>query len=295
MNGFSSQAAKVLDALVLIAWCVSVGSILWFVDAPWLVANLLLMAVPLAYILIRAPQVRRMMRWRFLAKYTALIVVFFDYLCVKYGVWGGPSLLPRVAGVTIEHVTWTVLIIPLPIAVNEYFFTRQKLTPPSTFTKPIIRGLLVIGLVIAILPPLHGWLSNYTYLKIGLMLYPIVFLLVAVAVPSALREVFLTGVVMGLFNFGLELLALHHGYWTFPGTYVGKVRIFAATFPVEELTFYILLCSAGVVATFALYKNWKSIPPLHSDSQDDPGNGNDRLLTLADGPGRFPRAALPKS
>lgn len=290
-----TSQTKVFDALALLVWTVCVGTILWFVEVPWMVANVLLMAAPLAYILIRAPQVRRMMRWRFLAKYAALVVVFFDYLCVKYGVWGGPSLLPRVQGVTIEHVTWTVLIIPLPIAVNEYFFTRQRPTPPSTFTKPIIRALLIVGLVIAVFPPLHGWLSSYTYLKIGLMLYPIVFVLVAIVVPSALREVFLTGVVMGLFNLGFEILALHHGYWTFPGTYIGKVEVFGATFPIEELTFYILLCSAGVVATFALYKNWKEIPPLNTDSEDDAGSGDGRLLGIADGPGPFPQAALPKS
>jgi hypothetical protein len=257
-----TATAKTRDASLLVAWIVAVGSLLWLLDATWMVANVLLLAVPLAYILVQAPQVKPMIRWGFVAAFVVFITVFFDYLCVRYDAWGGPSLFPTISGVNLEQVTWTALIIPLTLAVNEYFFSRQKLAAPSTFTRPILRGLLFAGLMIALVPPLHNWLAHYTYLKIGLMLYPIVFLLVAIVIPSVLREVFLTGLVMGLFLFGFELLALHNGFWTFPGIYIGKIEIFGYAFPMEELIFLVCLCSAVIVATYALYKNWKPIIPL---------------------------------
>jgi hypothetical protein len=217
------------------------------------------MVVPLVYILLRAPQVRTMIRWKFVLRFVLFITVFFDYLCVKYEAWGGTSLFPTIAGVNLEQVTWTALIILLALAVNEYFFSRQGAEPPSTVTRPILMAYFFSGLVIALVPPFNAWLADYTYLKIGLLLYPIMFVLVALVIPSVLREVFLTGLVMSAFMLGFELLALHNGFWTFPGEYVGEVEILGYAFPVEEFVFMVCLCSAGVVATYALYKNWKSM------------------------------------
>jgi len=252
------RSRKLVDASFLVAWTVAVGSILWLLDATWMIANGLLLAAPLAYILLRAPQVETMIRWSFVARFVLFITVFFDYLCVKYEAWAGSSLVPTVDGVNLEQVTWTALIIPLTLAVNEYFFSRPGSEPPSTVTRPILMAYFFSGFVMALVPPLHGWLADYTYLKVGLLLYPTIFALVAIVIPSVLREVFLTGLVMAVFNFGFELLALNNGFWTFPGTYIGKVEIFGYAFPTEEFVFLVCLCSAGVVATYLLYKNWKS-------------------------------------
>jgi len=257
--GTGLRTRKLVDATVLVTWSVAVGAILWLAEATWMIANVLLMVAPLVYILLRAPQVRTMIRWKFVLRFVLFITVFFDYLCVKYEAWGGPSLFPTVAGVNLEQVTWTALIILLALAVNEYFFSRQGAEPPSTVTRPILMAYFFTGLVIALVPPFNAWLADYTYLKIGLLLYPVMFVLVAIVIPSVLREVLLTGFVMSVFMLGFELLALHNGFWTFPGEYVGEVEILGYAFPVEEFVFMVCLCPAGVVATYALYKNWKSM------------------------------------
>jgi hypothetical protein len=258
-------------------WTVAIGASLWLLDAPWMVANGLLLGAPLAYILLRVPQVETMIRWSFVARFVVFITIFFNYLCVKYEAWAGPTLFPTVEGVNVEQVTWTALIIPLTLAVNEYFFSRQGAEPPSTVTRPILKAYFFVGFAIALLPPLHGWFADYTYLKIGLFLYPMMFALVAIVIPSVLREVLLTGLVMAAFNFGFELLALNNGFWTFPGEYIGTVEIFGYSFPIEELVFLVCFCSAGVVATYALYKNWKSMasPFLPSGGiRPRPGEGS---------------------
>ncbi len=259
------QARKLVDASFLVIWVLAVGAGLWLVDAAWMIANVLLMAVPLAYILLRAPQVRMMIRWKFVARFVLFITVFFDYLCVKYDAWAGPSMFPTIAGVNLEQITWAAFLIPLTIAVNEYFFSRQSSEPPSTVTRPILMTYFFAGFAIALIPPLHGWLADYTYIKIGLLLYPIMFILAATVIPSVLREVLFTGLVMFMFNLGFEILALHGGFWTFPGEYIGEVTILGYSFPTEEFIFMLCFCSAGVVATYALYKNWKSMAsPFHA-------------------------------
>jgi hypothetical protein len=257
--GADLRTRKLVDASILVTWVVTVGVILWLLDAAWMVANILLMAAPLAYILLRAPQVRTMIRWKFVARFVLFITVFFDYLCVKYDAWAGPSMFPRIEGVNLEQITWAAFLIPLTIAVNEYFFSRQGPEHPSTVTRPILMTYFFAGFAVALVPGLNAWLADYTYIKIGLLLYPIMFVLVAVFIPSVLREVFLTGLVMAFFNLGFEMLALHGGFWTFPGEYIGEVTIFGYAFPTEEFIFMLCFCSAGVVATYALYKNWKSM------------------------------------
>jgi hypothetical protein len=248
--------------LVLTAWVAVFFWLLWLLDATWMIANMLLLAVPFAYILVRSAQVRAMIRWSFVIKYVLFVTVFFNYLCVRYGAWAGPTLFPKVpGGVNVEQITWTVLIIGLTLAVNEYFFSRQETAPANTLARPTLSALFFVGFVVALVPMLRGWLVTYTYLKIGLVLYPVVFGLVIALIPRVMREVILTGVVMGIFNLAFELLALHNGFWTFPGVYIGVVSVFGYAFPVEELVFLVCLCSAAVIATYALYKNWKPVLP----------------------------------
>ncbi len=251
--------SRSIEAVLLVSWAILTGAALWLVDATWMVANLLLLGAPLALLLVRSAQAKAMIRWSFVAKYVLFITVFFNYLCVTYEAWAGPTLFPTIAKVNLEQVTWTALVIALTLAVNEHFFSRPAPLPPSRMTRPILSAIFFAGFAIALVPALRGGFESYTYLKIGLLLYPVVFFLVAVVVRPALREVVLTGVVMGLFNLGFELLALHNGFWTFPGEYIGKVEVLGYAFPVEEMVFLVCLCSAGVVATYALYKNWKSM------------------------------------
>jgi hypothetical protein len=262
----SSYGAKLIDAALLVCWLGTVGTVLWITDAPWMVANALVLGLPLTYILARSGRARMMIRWTFVVKYVLFVTVFFDYLCVRYRAWSGATIFPwtLAEGVNVEQVTWTILLIPLTIAVNEHFFSRPCKVPQRRFTRRVLGGLFFAGLAVALISPLHGWLATYTYLKIGIMLYPVVFILAFVARLRIASQLIAIGAVMGLFNLGFELLALHNHFWTFPGIYVGFVRVLGYMFPVEELVFLVCLCSPAVVATYALYKNWKSMLPVES-------------------------------
>ena len=69
----------------------------------------------------------------------------------------------------------------------------------------------------------------------------------------------LTGMVTGIVCLVWEIIGLRNGFWHFPGTYIGHVSVLGYVFPVEEFVFLVLLSGPSVVATYSLYKNWKSL------------------------------------
>lgn len=136
----SSYGTKLIDAALLICWVGTVGAVLWITDAPWMVANALVLGLPLTYILARSGRARMMIRWTFVVKYVLFVTVFFDYLCVRYRAWSGATIFPwsLAGGVNVEQVTWTILLIPLTIAVNEHFFSRPCKAPQRRFTRRVL-------------------------------------------------------------------------------------------------------------------------------------------------------------
>jgi hypothetical protein len=247
-------------AALLLAWSISSMACAWVIRIPWVYANLLILGVPLSCLLVRSAEVRARLRPSFIVRYIVFVVVFFDYLCVRYGGWGGPSSLPRLpGGVSVEQVTWTALFIPLVLATNETFFARPCIAPRRRYPRTILRAFFFGGFIIAFVPILHPLFAGYVYLKVGLTLYPLVFVL-AFSVDRAIwRETATIAALFGVFNLFFELLALHLGYWTFHGQYIAMISIVGYHFPVEELTFLILLCAPAVVAAYSLYKNWKEM------------------------------------
>ncbi len=50
-----------------------------------------------------------------------------------------------------------------------------------------------------------------------------------------------------------DIVALKTGAWYYPGEYVGKVQIFGAIFPFEELFFWMMLYASSIVAYYELF------------------------------------------
>jgi hypothetical protein len=248
------------DLALVVAWWAASIVVCWVAAVPWIVANPLILGVPLVYLLYRHAALRRRVRWTFIAKYVVFVSVFFDYLCVRYGGWGGSSSLPTLpGGVNVEQIVWTGLIIPLAIVVNEAFFATNRPAALRRYPRTILSVMFFAGFAFALVPPLRGVFEDYVYLKIGLCLYPIVFGLALTVNVAVWRELLIAIGVFGAFNLAFELLALQLGYWTFDGVYVGFVDVAGYRFPVEELVFLVLLCAPAVIATYSLYKNWKGL------------------------------------
>lgn len=257
----AADSAKLRDAAVLMS-IFSLGAVAcWQFGLPWVVANFLLLGFPLLYLLLTSEKARTRVR----PKFTILFIVFaaaaFDYMCERYGGWAGPTVLPfkLPGGVTIEEIQWIAFFFPLTFAINEHFFATDIRTPPSRSAKLILKAFFYIFLLAVLLSSLLVNSFPYVYIWVGILLQPAFILLGLWVNKAILRELLWIGLVTGLLNLVFEFIALRHGYWEFPGTYIGNLSLFGFQFPVEELLFLILFSGPSIVSTYAIYKNWKQI------------------------------------
>ena len=253
--------AKLRDAAVLISIFVMGAVSCWQYRLPWVVANFLLLALPLAYLLLVSKKARTRVKPKFTLLFICLATIAFDFMCELFGGWGGPTLFPfrLPGGVTVEEVQWIACFFPLTFAINEHFFATQVKTPPNRTAKLIVKTFFYIFVLGAVACALLFDRIPFVYLAVGLILQP-AFILLGIWVNRWIaREVLLMAIVTGLLNLVFEFLALRNHYWDFPGTYIGNVRMFGFEFPIEELLFLILFSGPSIVATYAIYKNWKQI------------------------------------
>jgi hypothetical protein len=252
-----TESRDAADAGALILLVLGGLAVAWWTGWPWFVTNFLVLGAPLAYLLAQ-PRVRR----RLDPKFTLLFVLFgtaaFDSLARRTDAWGGDSLFPSLpGGVSVEELQWILFYFPLTLALNERFFAGDDFGPPRRWVKPLLKGGFYIGLVLVILPTTREWLGSYAYAKIGSILYLPAFALALAVVPDIWRQLVAIGLVTGVLNLLFEIVALEHGYWTFPGHYLGWVEVAGYPFPVEELFFLIFWSGPSLVATYALVKNWR--------------------------------------
>jgi hypothetical protein len=255
------SAQKLRDAVILISVFAAGAACCWQFRLPWVVANFLLMGLPLAYLLLTSERARKRVSPKFTALFVVFAVVAFDYMCERYEGWGGPTAfsfrLP--GGVTLEEVQWIVFFFPLTFAINEHFFATEVRTPPNRAARLILKSSFYAGLLAVAALALSVKTIPHVYVRVGLVLQPFFILLGVWVNRWVVREVLWIGLVTGLLNLVFEFLALRNNYWSFPGTYIGRVRLLGFEFPVEELLFLILFSGPSIVCTYAIYKNWKQI------------------------------------
>ena len=257
----AASSHKLKDAAILIS-VFALGAVgCWRFKPPWLVANFVLLGLPLTYLLIISENARTRIRPKFTVLFIIFATVAFDYMCEQYNGWKGPTLFPfrLPGGVTVEEVQWIAFFFPLTFAINEHFFATQVRTPPNRSARLILKSFFYIGLLAVLLHALLVETFSYVYVCIGLILQP-TFILLGIWVNKwVISEILWTGITTGLLNLIFEIIALRNHYWEFSGTYIGYVRLLGFRFPVEELVFLILLSGPSIVSTYAIYKNYKKI------------------------------------
>lgn len=249
-----------VDALVLLATVGLAIAACWVFPTPFWVAEIAVYAPPLAYLVVRFEPVRSALDARFLTKMIVFCAVFYTFVGIRYEGWTGPSAFPTLLGVPIEQAAWGALVIPLSIAVAQRFFASAQLRPPPHRTRQIVYILFATGLALALIPPLRSLMDGYVYLKIGVVLYPVIFVLAIRLGRPFLRELIFTGTIFFALHLCFELLAMHHGYWGFDGEYIGWIQLPGYRIPLEELVFILALSSPTAVAVHALRFGWKGLP-----------------------------------
>jgi hypothetical protein len=231
----------------------------WEYATPFWLAEVVVFGVPLLYLVWSSPAARAGLEPAFLVKAIVFCVVFFNYVGLRYQGWTAPSLMPLVFGVPVEQALWCVLAIPLVVALHQRFFAVPLDISPRKGVRPLVYGLFAGGLTVAVLPPLRAMMDGYVYLKIGLLIYPLIGILALRLGRDAWRGILGITAVFLVLNSAFEALALHYGFWSFSGQYVGWIELLGLRLPVEEAVFIITLCAPGIVVVHALRDNWKGI------------------------------------
>ena len=192
----------------------------------WAIANFLLLLLPAGYLLARSTRARHMISAVFVTKFVLFALVFFDYLCRRFGGWAGPTVFPfSLQGVLIEEVLWMGFYIPFVLTINEHFFASNDVgNAPQDRTHSHF-GHVLYRLGRGADPPRPHVLLDLHLSEVGVILYPPVFAMAIAVNWKVVRELLLTGMVTGIVCLVWEIIGLRNGFWHFPGTYIGHVSI----------------------------------------------------------------------
>src|SRR6266540_2291793 len=257
--------SRLADGAAVAGIVAAACAVSWWLRLPWFYANFLFLGLPLAYVLVRSERTRRNLHAKFIAKLVLFAAVAYDSLCQRYAGWSSATIFPFTlpAGVVVEEIQWLALYFPLVLAVNEHFFTANRMTPPRRALRTVMATGFFVGLAVGIIGVLHRPFAAFVYVKLGLLFQVPVMGLALWANRWVLRELLLITVATAPANLLIELLALQNGYWAFPGDYLGMVTVAGYVFPWEEMIFLVVLSAPSLVATYALYKNWKRVGASH--------------------------------
>jgi hypothetical protein len=160
-----------------------------------------------------------------------------------------PLLAYPVWGVTpLGLIAWGFCVAFFTIVFYEHFLDDEKHPALSKYFLyaliPSTTLFFAVGLVA--LFDSRALNAPYAYLlAFGAAEVPL--LMALVRKPALLYKIFLLGVFFFVVNFIFELTALTLHQWSFPGQYVGWVRMFGFSFPLEELILWIALSSPTAV------------------------------------------------
>lgn len=247
----SKRAGAALSAAA--ALCVfAVG---WYYPLPLLPFGVLFFGVPAALYALR---VRTGMLRTLLG---ALLVgglfgALLDYTGLQNGAWEYASaalLLPKLFNtLPFDVLVWAVLWAAWIILSYRYFADSALPTLSSRFV-PMVAASLIGLCNLALLPGsqiffhipyFYAWWGLFSLLPVcaALWLY-----------PSDRTYLLLVGVFCVPFNLAFEAMALHAGYWFFPGSYLASLHLLEVSVPVEELACWALFSPFSVIANYLLF------------------------------------------
>lgn len=254
-----SRKKKLVDILVLIALLVIAACVTVSFSVSKVVSILLFFGLPCAYLI-----------WKDLSTFKKSLIfaslfsiplsVFVDTFAVFDGGWYVPhSIIPyRLFGVaTFEVWLFGLLWVLFAVLFYEYFFDHHRASDwfPKIYRKLLwLFALLVIGVTATYLikPSLLIIPYFYTWFSIIFVVPPLIWFLVR-------RQKFLPRfVLIGSYFFVVllvyEIVALYVGLWNFPGVhFIGWVKIFGQSFPLEELIFYMVFATPSFLAYYEYF------------------------------------------
>jgi len=225
----------------------------------FLLSILLFFGLPSLYLSIRNPRtITKTSIFSFLLSIPATFI--FDYLLVRDNAWYivstiFPFRLFQV--VVLEQFIFSFLWILFIITIYESFFDRKI---PFQKKRLISKSMLIFGLtaviavfmligVIFINPQIT--IISYSYAFLGTVFFIIPLLLFLWYFPHLFRRFMAITIYFFLFSLLVEFAGLNLNYWIFPGShYLWTIRYFGVRIPIEEVLFYFVVSTPGILAYY---------------------------------------------
>lgn len=247
---------KDLAIIVLLSIFAFIAS--WVLPIGFLVSSLLFFGLPALYLSFKKR--REIVRClAFAATFSIPGGMVWDYFAEKDGSWYIHTIFPfKIFGVvTIEAIAWAFLISYLIVIYYESFVDHRrhaKVGKHMRYMFLLFFGSLLLFILFVILPK-ATLIVSYTYLIGGILLLGMPLLGFIFSYHRYFSGLLKT--IPYFFSLALleEIVALRKGYWTFPGShFIGWVTLSPdIRFPIEELVFWIVLCSAAILAYFEFF------------------------------------------
>ncbi len=154
----------------------------------------------------------------------------------------------------IDDILGFMLMALFIVVFYEHFIDDEK---NKKISKNLKWALIIPIIALALIFIIYFINSNllkipYAYLIGGLaaIFFPIVF---GLSKPKFIVKFLKTAGFFFIIWFVLELVCLKNGGWTFPGEYMGMVKIFGLRFPLEELFFWMMCYAVTIVSYYEFF------------------------------------------
>jgi hypothetical protein len=252
--------SKKIDFIVLIILALIVIPIVVFGQVKFLISTFLFLGLPSIYLIMRKTQNLKVI---FSGVFLIGVILgfVFDFLATLNNAWIIPDeqlLIPyRVLGFApVDELICLVLWVLLMLLVYEHFFERKRVEKLHIkhFLRagvlPAFLSLIFVIIIFFLDPNLVSF--PYAYLILGLMAAaPMIYFVFHK--PKILHRVLKAAPYFIFLYLIFEITALYLNQWGFPGQYIGYIEFFSFKFPLEELTFWIVISSTIVLADYKLF------------------------------------------
>ena len=235
---------KTLDLKVLFGLLILTTVLLWFLPVNRMVGFALLYMPPTIWLIYRLRHPYNAVR---AALVTTLLTLTVGYIyCVLSMInhfWGMPGMIELgIIPGSLDGLMWAWLYGFLMIVVYKSLLDRscparlnQKFLP--TFTLMFMAAVAVM-FIAGTKPELLNFNSPWSFALIGLIFtFPVYTLWLATQIIPKIITLALYAVPVSLVS---ELLAVKHGWWTYPGQYLFEFHVFGLESTLEQIIFFSL-------------------------------------------------------
>lgn len=251
-------SSKKVDIIVISAFFLaSVLPSIVFSLFPPLVLNIFWFIIPALYLAIR--ERKNFSKILTATLFIGLLAFDLDIFFLHNGAWEPyiSSFSFTIFGAPLEEMLWFFFHIFYILIFYEHFIDDENQFCISRKLKYLIgisTGFFLLVLLFIYAFPNFSRIG-YSYLTIGsVAMIPILGYIILKRV-QLLRKVVPLGIFFFIFAFIMEIQALRFGFWSFSDVqnYLYLVTIFGATFPLEEIVFWMVLGPSAVTAYYEIF------------------------------------------